>query len=239
MKFRLAWTYIVALHLWIAVMLWKTDFAPRILAKFGMQLHSERAELSSHFYRMLRYHKASCSNIPQGATLFIGDSLTQGLCVASVTPLSVNYGIGSDTTVGVLTRLDDYKPAISNSSRIVLAIGINDLALRSNDDIIENFNAILNKLSGIPVFVSSLLPVDPTTDGKFDGYPKRIAYINAHLQRLCENFPNASLIESSGHLDLNADGHLDKDFHNGDGIHLNPAGNRVWAAVIRHRIEGK
>ena len=38
------------------------------------------------------------SLVPVGATVFIGDSITQGLATSAVVPLSVNYGIGGDTT---------------------------------------------------------------------------------------------------------------------------------------------
>ena len=55
--------------------------------------------------------------IPEGATIFIGDSITQGLATSAVSNQSVNYGIGSDTTLGVLKRLPYYNSM--NSAKAV------------------------------------------------------------------------------------------------------------------------
>jgi hypothetical protein len=160
MKKSIACTYLIAIHALLVVVLLKSDFIVRVQDKLGASNYpSKSSELTDHYHRMLEYHKRMDKNVPDGAVIFIGDSITQGLCVSAVAMPSVNYGIGSDTTFGVSQRLLDYQ-AVSRAGAVVIAIGINDLKYRSDNDIAENYRTILEQIQTTPVIISAVLPVD-------------------------------------------------------------------------------
>ena len=160
MKKRITIIYLIGIHLLLAVVLLKSDFIDRVQTKLGIQQSGLSAEITPHFHRMLRYHKRMDGNVPDGSVVFIGDSITQGLCVSAITCPSVNYGIGSDTTLGVLQRLQDYR-SIDRASAVLLAIGINDMKRRSNDEIFENYRLIIEQIpKTTPIVFSAVLPLD-------------------------------------------------------------------------------
>ena len=99
-------------------------------------------------------------NVPDRSVVFIGDSLTQGLCSDAIACPSVNYGVGNDTTVGVLARLPEYQ-SLRCASAIVLAVGVNDIMFRDNQHIVQNYRRILASLpQSVPIVCSAVLPVN-------------------------------------------------------------------------------
>ena len=56
--------------------------------------------------------------------MFLGDSHVQGLAVSSITPNAVNLGIGGNTTVGLIQRLQNLK-SLQLARTVVIAIGYN------------------------------------------------------------------------------------------------------------------
>jgi len=88
-------------------------------------LFKQPNELTPHYHQMVTFHSHMDGNVPDDSVIFIGDSLTQGLCVSAVACPSVNYGIGNDTTLGVLQRISQYE-SIQRAKVVVIAIGIND-----------------------------------------------------------------------------------------------------------------
>ena len=173
MKTSISLAYLLCIHILLAVVLLKSDFVFRVQNKLGIGIQQARTlELTPHYHRMLGYHKRMDGNVPDRAVIFIGDSLTQGLCVSAVAVPSVNYGIGSDTTVGVLQRLSEYR-SIDRAAAVVIAIGINDLRRRSDAEILDNYETILARIpESIPVIASAVLPVDePVRQSRGGGYP--------------------------------------------------------------------
>jgi len=232
---RLSLIYLLLIHLFLAGVLWKSDFLSRVRLAFGGGLGEGSNE--EEYQRMLSFHARSVGAVPEGAFVFIGDSLVQGLAVAAVHPLGVNYGIGGDTTKGVLDRLPIYRPALERAGAIVIAIGVNDLHARSAEDALRNYAEILAALpEGRPVFLSAILPVDLNLRGKFGEQGGWIAQFNRGLERLAEQGEGVTLIESGGVLDRDQDGRLDAQFHIGDGLHLNSLGNEVWAKRMREEL---
>ena len=187
--------------------------------------------LSPHYGTMVKYHERMDGNVPDNAVIFIGDSITQGLAVSAVTPLAINYGIGKDTSVGVLQRIPLYR-SLARAEAIVLAIGVNDLRQRSNDALVANFESILTQLlpSTVPVIVSSILPVDTRVWPEPD-HNDRIEQINAKLELLCLQYPTARFVNSSERL-LDAEQNLAPHYHIGDGIHLSTAGYEQWIDAL-------
>ena len=204
---------------------WQALFARRV----GI---AERSQETPHFQRMVDYHERSVGIVPNGAVVFIGDSITQGLCVAAVTSAGVNYGIGGDTTTGVLRRLNTYEPALSRASALIIAIGINDLPTKSNDEILTSYTHILRSLPEVHVIVSSVLPVDESGHADRKGWNDRIREVNRRLGMLAKRH-HCHFVDNQASLDRDADGSLDSEFHVGDGIHLNSKGNATWAANLR------
>ena len=222
--------YVVFLHLLIAVMAVKSDFIEKVEGKLG----TVPQELTSDYYRMLAYHKRMDALIPNGATIFIGDSITQGLATSAVSTLSVNYGIGSDTTLGVLRRLPHYN-SVKTAEAVVFAVGVNDLKRREDTEIIDNFRAILqNVASQTKVSVSSVLPISNSISlGSFSN--SRISNLNSSLADLTSDYSNAVFVDTGYRL-KDENGSLQAEFHVGDGVHLNRKGYRVWISALKEGL---
>ena len=143
-------------------------------------------EITSHYLRMLGYHRSIDDDVPAGSTLFIGDSHIQGLCVNAVITPSINYGIGGDTTIGILGRLQFYE-SIAQGQSVVLSVGVNDLFYRSIDEIVKNYEQILKKLpSNIPVIVSAIHPINENSYNNKKITNSMILSLNEKLKRLCD-----------------------------------------------------
>ncbi|MGE5297183.1 MAG: GDSL-type esterase/lipase family protein [Solirubrobacterales bacterium] len=197
---------------------------------------SQSPEITDYYRRMLRYHLRMDGNVPDGAVVFIGDSLTQGLCCDAVACPSVNYGIGSDTTVGVLERLSQYR-CVSRASAVVLAIGSNDLDRRDDDQILENYQRVLMAIPRcVPVVCSAVLPVNesllPASD---QGANARILGLNARLKALCAGDSRCVFVDAGSRL-VDSEGNLSPSLQDGDGVHLNSDGNRIWIEELRAAV---
>jgi lysophospholipase L1-like esterase len=229
--------YLIALHfaafILLFALLFKSDFTERVANRFARKPTSE---LSFRFYEKLAYHKDTSETVPKGAVLFIGDSITHQLFVEDVTENAINYGIGGDTTVGVLARLGAYKKPITEASAVVIAIGVNDMNRRSVGETIANYSLILDQIPSTPVFISSILPVDEAGDN-LAGLNRRILLLNNSLVELAAQRNNVTYVDNQTLFDQDADGQLDSALHRGDGIHLSPAGLKVWASSLRSALE--
>ena len=237
MKKRIAITYLIGIHILLVIVLLKSNFIDSVQSKLGIQQAASPPEITQHFRRMLRYHRRIDGNVPDGAFIFIGDSITQGLCVSAIASPSVNYGIGSDTTVGVLQRLPDYK-SIERASAVLFAIGINDMKRRANEEIVENYRAIIDQIpSTIPIIFSAVLPLDKEARDEWQGRNQtRIRELNARIKGLTEESDNLFFIDAGSQL-IDENGNLSDKFHDGDGVHLNSRGNAIWIGKIREAIE--
>ncbi|MGH1460640.1 MAG: GDSL-type esterase/lipase family protein [Neptuniibacter sp.] len=175
--------------------------------------------------------------MPDKSVIFIGDSITLGLAVAAVANSSVNYGIGSDTTVGVLRRLPVYK-SIKKASAVVIAIGINDMKFRSNENILSNIQTIGEFFpDDVPVIFSAVLPIDERVRTDRPGRNiSRIKPLNAALKKWTETYDNFFYADAGPQL-IDESGNLAGRFHEGDGVHLNSYGNAIWIRVLREVID--
>lgn len=225
--------YFVLLHVLVLVLFWKSNFLAAVASKLGYQSSNR---LRSHYRDMVAFHRRSVGTVPDEAVILIGDSLTQGLCAASVADRAVNYGIGADTTSGVLHRLPVYQPALQRASSIVLAIGVNDTKRRGSSQrrdvaVLANYRSILALLPReVPVIVSSVLPV------KNQARNARIRHLNERLATLAAEFDNATFVDNTVALTDPATGCLRADCEVGDGIHLNSIGNSLWAEQLRSQL---
>lgn len=224
--------YLVLLHGFIGLMLWDADFVSRVQRKLGVQ---PNPEITDHYKTMLRFHVRMDGNVPDRSVVFIGDSLTQGLCSDAIASPSVNYGIGTDTTLGVLTRMPNYR-SLFRASAIVLAIGLNDLKFRDNQQIIQNYGRILEALpQDVPIFCSAVLPLNESVAVRSNVNNARICELNEELKMLCI-FDKRCVFVDIGRRLVDASGNLSTNFHDGDGIHLNAEGNQIWIDELRKAI---
>ncbi len=223
--------YLVLLHAFLVLLLASLGFFEKDECKPSV---SATSELSPYYDRITAYHLRMDGNVPDGATLFIGDSITQGLATLAIENLSVNYGIGSDTTFGVLNRIKRYE-SLKRADAVVLAIGINDLRRRGDEMIVDNYKKILDSIPrDIHVVVSAILPVDERVQ-RVKYKNKRILKINKLLRELSSKYKNV-IFSDAGKLLKNPDNNLKPDFHIGDGVHLSSAGYQVWIKELRRAL---
>lgn len=244
MKKRAFVTYLILLHLFLGLVLVKSDFILRVDEKLRLmtrnpptlrQTTENTPKIKAKSFGMLEYHKRMDDNVPDGAVIFIGDSITQGLCVLAVVPLSMNYGIGGDTSAGVLKRLPEYK-SLERASVIVIAIGANDMSQRSNEDILKNYRAIIQNIPGkVPVVFSAVLPIDEDCGKYAQGTNQRIRRLNKELKTLCATSLRLFYVDAGPFL-ADKDGDLSDEFHDGDNIHLNSMGNNIWIRELKKTI---
>lgn len=226
--------YFLGLHIILLFIFLK----PEIALFINTQIYDRHQEVTfgDHYNQMVLFHNRVDKNVPQGVVAFVGDSITQGLAVSAVAPLAVNFGIGGDTTEGVLRRIDSLD-SLKRSSIVVLAIGVNDLKHRSDAEIVSSYNKILHAMHNYPsVLVSAILPVDEKVF-QSQGYNTRIAVLNKQILNACFDYENCSFLDVGDKL-LNGAGQLDSNYHIGDGLHLNPEGYDVWIEGLKSALVG-
>jgi len=216
--------YLLLFHLFVGIVIVKTDILVRIQNKLGFT--TEQEEITPFYYAMVGFHRRVDANIPDNSIIFLGDSLIQGLAISSIASPSINFGIGNDTTWGLIQRIPYYS-SISKSKAIVIAIGVNDLIRRNNKEIINNYKKIATLIPDhIPIVFSAILPIDEALLDTVD-FNKRIRDVNNELKKLCDDNQRLYFINITNQL-TRPDGWLSEKFHIGDGIHLNALGNAVW-----------
>jgi lysophospholipase L1-like esterase len=165
-------------------------------------------------------------------TVFLGDSLTnEGEWSDWFPDLKVrNRGISSDTTTGILRRLE---PILKGQpQRIFLMIGINDLVVqqKSPERVLAHYEQILKtfreRSPQTQVVVQSVLPVVMIPNAVH--LNRKIQHLNIHLQDLAQQFGHPYIDLHSQFLH---EGELDRACTT-DGVHLNGEGYARWAAGL-------
>lgn len=228
--------WLLAVHAIALLAIFDTDLLYRIDRKLGTGLLNP-PEITQFYDDMLGSQLQLDSSIEAGSVIFLGDSLTQGLNVAAVTHPAINYGIGKDSTAGLLQRIPQYQ-SLSRASTIVVAIGVNDLlrTSRSNAGIIENYQQILEALpKDVPVILQAIFPVDEPL--VTEGLNQRVLALNNSIQQLATQYQHTFINlhdEFAG-----ADGNLKSELHIGDGIHYSAAGYRLWVNALKIHISSE
>ncbi|HVN96029.1 MAG TPA: GDSL-type esterase/lipase family protein [Syntrophorhabdaceae bacterium] len=228
--------YVVTLHLLLLVLVVKTDIIPRIGFRLGL-IKDIEPELSEYYETMVKFHERMDVNIPKGAAIFVGDSFTQGLCVTAVANPSVNFGIGGDTTLGVLKRLPKYR-SLERARICILTIGSNDLRRRGNEEILKNYSAIISALPGnLTCLFTAVLPVDEGVRRDLAGRNKRVRELNGDLRKLCEAQGSRCFFIDPTARFADSSGNLRKAYHEDDGVHLNEVGYSLFIEELRGMVE--
>jgi lysophospholipase L1-like esterase len=163
----------------------------------------------------------------QEGVLFIGDSITEGAPLWAMFPglPSANYGIGWDTTDGLLLRLDQVRRNVAE--RAFILIGTNDLGYQhSARHIASNIQSIVAELlpdmPGTEFYVISILPRDPQ-------FIAILAEANKLLRDEAED-GNYVFLDLASRM-MAADGSLREELTY-DSLHLNVHGYAVWARAL-------
>lgn len=227
---RRAWKfYIICIHFILALVLIKSDFIYKVKLKLGAQ-----PEESTHYYDdMVAYHSRIDNNTPHNSVVFIGDSHIQGLAVSAVTNNAVNYGIGGDTTIGVLKRLPYYKSLIS-SKAVVIEIGFNDLRHRNSIEITENIVKILEYIPDQTKVI--LCAVHPVGKELHKIYNQRIRGLNSSLEKISNDHINVIFLNTFNKI-LSTEGYMPSEYLLSDGVHLSTQGYELWITMISEALK--
>ncbi len=218
--------YLIPLHLVLAVIIMRFDVVRRLAEK----LNCIESRHAWHYRQMIGFHRRIDSSVPEDAVLFIGDSLIQGICVSAIIDRAVNFGIGGDTTEGVLKRLSMYT-SIKRARAVVLAVGFNDLRERNNSQIMKNYREILSNVpENVTVLFCSLLPIDERC--RHERYNDRIIELNRSAAEICSSIENCQFVDLTEKL-KDTQGNLSRQYHEGDGIHLNSRGYSIYNETLK------
>lgn len=175
--------------------------------------------------------------------LFVGDSITDGWRGAGQTIWdqhfasfkAANFGIGGDTTQGVLWRMQNGELEGYKAKLIVLMLGTNNISRKnSNDEIVEGDRLIVEefrkrqpqaKVLILGIFPRAVQPTDP--------YRASIKDINSKLAKLADN-KNVFFMDI-GDKFLTSDGTLTPEIMP-DALHPNFRGYQIWADAISSRV---
>lgn len=223
--------YILLIHCVLALVFLRPDIKRDIEVKLGIP----SSQIAYFRNKMLGFHRGMDGSIPDNAVLFIGDSITQSLATSAVSPLSVNLGIGSDTTSGVLSRLGTYK-SINRAHLIVVGVGINDIHQGvDHADTLNNFKNILTNIpSSKTVVVTAVLPIGVSAEKSFFSNVNIIS-LNDKIENVIREHENVSFLDTHSAF-LDDAGYMKAAFHNGDGVHLSDEGYALLIKLLKSRL---
>ena len=185
-------------------------------------------------YVVPRLSEIALAPEPEGAILFVGDSITQGADLASLFPGQPvsNHGIAADQTQGVLHRMGQI--ARGTPEKIFLMIGTNDLhqdgAVPSR--VAERVGTIIDTLRDrepqAELHVIGILPRAADMAGM-------VAEANAGIREQAER-AGVTYIDLTSVM-ADETGKI-RDALTYDDLHLTAEGYRVWADSLRPCVEG-
>ncbi|HSC46128.1 MAG TPA: SGNH/GDSL hydrolase family protein [Candidatus Acidoferrum sp.] len=212
------------------------------------QYRASRIVMFTDDYGQLARYRAANAELkaaPAGnRVVFFGDSITDTWQLEKYFPGKpyVNRGISGQTTPQMLVRFRqdviDLKPKV-----VVILAGTNDIAGNTgpmrNDDIQADLASLaeLAKAHGIPVVLSSILPVHNYTPKSLDFFAQRpmarILEMNQWLQKYCAEHGITYLDYFAAVVDEK--GLLKKELAD-DGLHPNDAGFKIMAPLAESAI---
>ena len=169
---------------------------------------------------------------PAGAVLLVGDSLIAQLPPHFVDRHALNYGVGAIRVEHVRVQLRRFH-SLPQAAALVLLAGTNDLvdSPRAAEQAIEGMRTLLAELPPrLPVLLVEVPPIDPAAHS--DRTLEAIAALNRGYRAIAASRAATTFVPTHAAL-ADAQGRLRPEFHQGDGLHLSPAGNRQFAACLR------
>ncbi len=191
---------------------------------------------TQHYTERLEDFKQRPNN--EDEIIFVGDSITEGSFFDEIFlgDRVINRGIDSDTTDGILNRVDEIVE--SNPAKIFIMIGINDIGNRiPNDQIINNYQKFINTIKQespeTEIYLQSVLPCnyDVMTDNSRNQSrtAENIENLNSEIKVLAEQNDCTYIDLYSGMLD---DKNQLPESYTIDGVHLTHEGYNVWGELL-------
>jgi len=177
----------------------------------------------------------------QNKIVFLGDSITDyyDLFKYYSDIETVNYGIGGDTTRGILNRMDLVYDI--NPKAIVLLIGINDMMneKRTVNNILISYTQIVNELlinlPNTKIILESVYPGCDSKDFKISYLADSIVELNTKIEELAST--NDNLIYANIHQYLIDESNILISDYTDDGCHPNSKGYEVITNNLRPFID--
>ncbi|MCK9536304.1 MAG: GDSL-type esterase/lipase family protein [Bacilli bacterium] len=181
----------------------------------------------------------------KNGTVFVGDSLTEFYHVHEFfhSHHIYNRGIASDTTRGVLARLNSNVISLM-PKMIFLQIGTNDFNKpHAVDYITNNIKLIIEKIKAeLPetkIYLISLYPINPKIKflGRISTYPrknKKIDHVNNLLKDYAEN-NDITYIDINGEL-KDEKGNLRAEYTM-DGLHITYSGYQLITNILKKHLD--
>lgn len=184
--------------------------------------------------RLAAHRKAG---IPTGATIWLGDSITEQGWWSYLTNERnmINLGIGGDTTPGMLARLPEILDA--EPSKIFLMVGVNDISgNRSVEEVAENVRKMLvmarERAPHCVVYLQSvIIPNNDVLAYPYAaGKQRLVAELNERYKALCDD--GLAVWVDIASLLHNDKGEVREELTK-DGIHLHPAAYEIWVDYLK------
>lgn len=171
--------------------------------------------------------------VSKESTVMLGDSMILYNEWAEEFPAEtvLNRGIGGDTTIGLLNRLETITSG--QPKRIVLMIGINDIAIGFTEkQTLTNYDNILTKIEqkspNTQIVITSVLPVNNNLYGD-RVHNSQVNKLNEGLQQLASKHQISMVNIYDEFLKGNE---LDPKYTR-DGLHLNGEGYAIWVRALK------
>ena len=171
---------------------------------------------------------------PDGAVLFVGDSITQAADLATLFPGQPvsNHGIAADRTQGVLHRMDQITRGTPD--KIFLMIGTNDLHQggANTADIAGRVGTIIDTLrEREPQAELHVVGILPRAADMADAVSEANAGIREEAERAGVTYLDLTSVMADDNGKI-------RDALTYDDLHLSEEGYRVWADSLRPCVEG-
>jgi len=231
----------------IAFIFYRLAIVPKKIIKAKKQGGDEFFELimAGGYQKLVEDFKQYNTLIKKGGIVFVGDSLTQNynVCEFFKGYNVYNRGIGGDTTVGLLKRMDesvfDLRPKI-----VVLMIGTNDFAMLPNAtkttvyrNTLSIVQLIQNRLPDTKIILESIYPIYEHDNPKIDkaSIGNKTNHMIRHTNALLKTIPNVTFVDMDPYLkDERGDFKLEYTM---EGLHANTLGYQVITKVLKEKID--
>lgn len=204
------------------------------LLKISQNCDRSGVQVANSVYYLQKLSQFQLLPISNADLVFLGDSITDECEWAELleNPRIKNRGISSDTTMGILHRLEDI--VIAQPAKIFIMVGINNLIhyQQTSDAILADYRKILTKICDrspqTEIFIQSVLPINRIKSG-LNISNRAIVNLNSALQELAIEY-SLTYIDLFSHL---SDGQNQlNECYTLDGVHLNGQAYSIWKQVI-------
>jgi lysophospholipase L1-like esterase len=231
MKRKIIAIYLIVIHCALLVVLIKPNYVNVAYSKLGIARELTGFDYYKEVLWNLYANRSKTLDANSNQFVFLGNSITDGLCVESIFN-AVNFGISG----AKLEEAKDKVKLLNNLSnkRIFLAYGINDIP-RNTKDIFNDYKEVINSIpKSATIFISSVLPINETNYKDYWGVKtnKQIFELNEILTGFADTTENVQFINTAKYL-YDTTGQLSEDLQKGDGLHLNHNGNLMWVKGIK------